>query len=220
MEKYLLLTGLLAILVSFVPVLSVEEGPFVMNASISQPVAIILSENLTEGILFTNDTMNDTQVNITVTEGVWHNAIRNYIGNVQTKTGYWVQSSPGNAVNITVCHCACDNLICQSGLCAAGTDYLIVACSNPASPDDCVGFANETSSTKGSDSTGLGTVPTKGFSGTLTNQVIGALVKPGEYVNLRYWLDPNPDNAPTGIYQTNFKIYAVEYGASCGACTC
>jgi hypothetical protein len=36
----------------------------------------------------------------------------------------------------------------------------------------------------------------------------------------RYWLDPWPDNAATGIYNTTYKIRAVETGTAPGSGLC
>ena len=194
---------------------SVEKGPYEMNASISQPISIELSPDLAAGILFTNGSTYDVQENITAMEW-WNNATKNYPGGLDN-TGYWIKAGAGNNVNLTVCHCACENLTCKQGLCTPGVHELIVACSNPGSPDDCVGFVNVTSSSQGGDP---GDSPSYGFPGTLVNQVIAEVLEPGHYVNLRYWLNPSPDYAPSGVYNTTFKIYAVEEGYSCGTCSC
>ena len=216
------LATLLLVVAMSLPVFSPEySGP--MNASIQQVISISLSENLTKGIFFTNDTMNDTQVNISVMEGR-NNAIYNYPGGDQSKTEYWIQSTSGTT-NVTICHCACAPLTCSGGgLCTIGTDTLAVACSNPGSPDDCVGFYNTSNdNTGGSMSSGY-TSPNFGFPAIDQYQIIGPIVDNNKYVNLRYWLNPNPDNAPSGIYNTTWMIRAVESDGTspgnCGTCSC
>ena len=190
-----------------------EEGPYIMNASLEQPIYIQLSGNLTAGIFFTNTTTHDVQYPIT-NMTAWNNATKNYPGGINS-TGYWVRAGPGNTANIKICHCACANLTCVGGLCSP-SDTLSVGCADPGNPSDCVGFTNYTSDTMGE----VGDSVDYGFPGTLTNQIIGANVTPGQYVNLRYWLDPYPDNKPSGNYQTQLKIYATEVEGTCGSCPC
>jgi hypothetical protein len=42
----------------------------------------------------------------------------------------------------------------------------------------------------------------------------------GKDIYLRYWLNPWPNNAPTGIYNTTYKIRAVDYTQSPGSGAC
>ena len=216
----IVLFGLAAIPIFFQSGLSLTENQTIMNASILQPICIELSENLTRGIFFTNTTgsMDHNQYPITDMEA-WNNATWNY--NTSTTSGYWVRACSGNQINITVCHCACEDLTCKSGLCTPNVDTLNVKCTDESNPDECVGFRNETSDTPGVFSVSTPS-PQYGLT-TLEgdqNQIIAQKLEPGEYVNLRYWLDPSPNSAPSGNYTTTFKIYAVEYGGDCSVCSC
>ena len=103
-----------------------EEGPYPMNASISQPICIQLSEEWKTGILFTNTTTIGVQYPITNMTTL-NNATLNYIG---TNFGTWynVSACSGNTIDLGIYHCACSNLKCSGGgSCTPGSDELNVA---------------------------------------------------------------------------------------------
>jgi hypothetical protein len=202
------------------------SGP--INISVSLAVQFSISQNLSAGILFTNDTQNNTQHNITNMDA-WNNAIWNYPDNSSTNTSYWVQALSSNAINMTLCQCPCDNLVCKSGsgLCASPGDFYNVTYNSQTGNRGGVGFRNVSNTTIFSpgDAPNYGS-PFQGFGLVHNFTVIGAVIGPGNYTNLRYWLDPYPNNKPSGIYNSTWNIRAVEYNETtggagdCGTCTC
>mgnify|MGYP000666251531 CR=1 FL=1 len=198
-----------------------EVSPKPMNASVQQTISISLSTPLSEGIFFTNTTTCDgTQNPITKMDG-WNNATRNYYETTACdgNSGYYVEAASTNQVNVKICHCACANLTCSEGLCVSGTDYLKTMCDSEGSPSDCVGFSNATTQGELSDTPDIGLTAVDDLGSDLY-QVIGANVSAGSRVYLRYWLDPFPDSAPSGVYNTTYKIIAVEVSGDCGNCAC
>ena len=203
-----------------IPALSQTTNTGVVNASVRQTVAISLSGNLTTGILFTNDSSNATLVNITQMSA-WNGAMYNFnndFANGGANTSYWVQNT-GSTTNITLCQCACGDLYCVVGapgsLCGAG-DYMLVAYSGGKG----VAYFNSTNV-----STGMGpyfnlTGISYGFPSTDNYYIIGAVVDFNKYLNLRYWLYPNPANKPTGVYNTSYKILAVESNGTLPSAQC
>jgi len=178
-----------------------------MNASISQPICIQISDKLAEGIFFTNETTIGVQYPITNMK-VWNNATQNYAG-PSSQTLYNVTACSGNTINVTIYHCACDNLKCSSGTCTPGVDQLYVE----QKSDGGVGWVNGTTATPGD-------TPSYYFPGIDTYQIIGGKVDKGDNVYLRYWINPSPDNAPSGVYNTTFSIRAEEFGSSTPTCSC
>jgi hypothetical protein len=81
-------------------------------------------------------------------------------------------------------------------------------------------FGNSTNAT--SWSPGLST--TAGYAFTVDSfTMIGEKIWPSAVnstMYFRYWLDPWPDNAATGIYNTTYKIRAVETGTAPGSGLC
>jgi hypothetical protein len=187
-----------------------ETGAYPMNASIYQVIGITLSNYLSEGILFTNTTNIGVQVPISVLGG-WNNATRNYNGSAPyyNTTFYYINAS-GTQVNITICHCACDDLVnstYNSRLYINGTGCTGI---------QGVGWANGTSSNPGGPPSNSNYV----FPKPLAYQIIAGNLPPANTIYLRYWLDPCPDNVPSGIYNTTYKFKAVEIGQACGTCSC
>jgi hypothetical protein len=190
-----------------------------MNASISQPICIEISGNYSIGVLFTNTTTIGTQYPIT-NMGVLNNATSNYWNNSATE--YWIRACTGNTINSSVYHCACEDLTCSSGSCAVGTDRLYVS----YTADGGVGWANGTNSSVN----GVPDSPPSTsyyFAGTKAYQLVGLRLDPSgsypgayRYVYLKYWIDPRPNGVPSGVYNTTYKIRAVETGTSAGSCTC
>jgi hypothetical protein len=188
-----------------------ETQPAIMNASIYQVIGIKLSDYLAEGILFTNTTTIGVQVPISAVDA-WNNATRNYNGSAPyyNTTLYHINASSANQVNITICHCACNDLInstYNSRLYINGT-----GCSGTQG----VGWVNGTSSNPGNPPQSSDYV----FPKPLAYQIIAGNLPPGNTIYLRYWLNPCPDNVPSGIYNTTYKFKAVEIGQTCGTCSC
>ncbi|MEM5777121.1 MAG: hypothetical protein QXJ06_01595 [Candidatus Aenigmatarchaeota archaeon] len=185
-----------------------QDYQAIMNASIQQPICIQLSNNYSAGVFFTNTTTIGVQYPITNMK-VFNNATDNYVG-ASSGTEYYVQACPGNTINVKVAHCACDDLVCQSGDCALGVDKLYVANTSQGG----VGWANGTTATFSTN------VPLLNFTATDQYQIIAGDLSPNSYIYMRYWIDPRPDSAPSGNYQTTFQIRAVEINSVIGACTC
>ncbi|MBU5689410.1 MAG: hypothetical protein KQA41_04270 [Candidatus Aenigmarchaeota archaeon] len=188
-----------------------QDFQAIMNASIQQPICIQLSNNYSAGVFFTNTTTIGIQYPITNMK-VLNNATANYVG-ASFGTEYYVQACPGNTINVKVAHCACDDLICQSGDCAVGTDKLYVANTSQGG----VGWANGTTATF---STHIPPGNSYYFQGIDQYQIIAGDLAPSSSIYMRYWMDPRPDSAPSGKYQTTFQIRAVEISSSIGTCSC
>jgi len=180
-----------------------------MNASISQPVCITLSGTYSQGIFFTNTTTIGTQYPIT-NMTTWNNATHNYKG-TNGNTWYNVTACAGNAINVKVAHCACSDLVCQSGSCTPGTDLLYVTDSGGLG---AVGWANHTTASS------VPHLPVYNFSGTDIYQQISPSLAASSTIHIRYWIDPRPNNAPSGVYRANYTIQAVEEKSNFGTCTC
>ncbi|MFH8080604.1 MAG: hypothetical protein QXO84_01860 [Candidatus Aenigmatarchaeota archaeon] len=188
-----------------------QEYTSIMNASIQQPICVQLSGNYSAGIFFTNTTTIGVQYPIT-NMLVLNNATGNYWG-ASGGTVYSAQACSGNTINIKIAHCACDNLKCSSGDCAKDVDMLYVNYTT----DGGVGWANGTTATFATHSP-----PNSNyyFPDIDTYQLIAGNLAPGSYIYMRYWIDPRPNNAPSGVYNNTFKIRAVEISQSFGTCNC
>jgi hypothetical protein len=182
-----------------------RTGP--INASISQPIYINVSGNLTAGIFFTNGTTIGVQYPITNVT-IENNATANYWG-PSYGTEYYV-GSQGNTVNITIGFTACENLYNSTLNAYINLTY--------DSGDGGQGafFGN---STTGPTAPSLTVNPNYAFKVDDWTYP-GPLIKPGEILYLRFWLDPWPNNVPSGIYNTTYKIRAVEYNTSLGSAAC
>ena len=205
----LFLAGMFFILSLVITTLSQESGSIFtgkpLNASISQPICIQLSANLSDGIFFTNISCssNNQQCPITDTT-VWNNATWNYVGGAD-QTGYYVQACSGTTINMTIYQSVCDNLKDGSG------NTIFIAYSD--SPAKGIGFANSTSQNPAYP-------PQYGPSGPDSWFVIGGRVDVNNPVYVRYWLNPEPDNIPSGVYNTTYMIKAVEVGTNPGDASC
>ncbi|MBU5689545.1 MAG: hypothetical protein QXM68_01560 [Candidatus Aenigmatarchaeota archaeon] len=208
----LILTVLLSFWLSLTTILGQQEFRADMNASIQQPICVQLSGNYSAGVFFTNRTTMGVQYPITVMT-VLNNATGNYNG-TSFGTTYYVQACAGNTIDVKVAHCACENLLCRSGDCAVGTDRLYVA----YAADGGVGWANGTTPTfsvhSPPDTTNYY------FQAVDDYQPIAGNLTPNSYIYMRYWIDPRPNSAPSGVYNTTFKIRAVEVFSSFGTCSC
>lgn len=192
---------------------SQQEFSSRMNASISQPICISLSQSYSTGIFFTNTTTIGTQYAIT-NMGVLNNATDNYRG-TNFATMYNVTACAGNTIGVKIAHCACEDLTCQAGgTCNPSTDVLYVQYSTGGG----VGWANGTSGTNVPNSP-----PNTNYYFPLPDnyqQISDSDVEPSETLHLRYWIDPRPDAAPSGVYMANFSIRAVENSTTFGTCSC
>jgi len=214
---FLLSVAVLGALASINLVLSAQEySGMEMNLTISQPICIEISGNYSTGILFTNTTTIGEQYAITEMDKL-NNATANYWG-PSGGTEYWIRACSGNTINVTAYHCACDDLVCKSGSCAVGVDKLYVSYLSDAGG---VGWANATTAT------GVPNSPPDTtnyyFPGPDSYQMVGGKLEPEgdeQYVYLRYWIDPRPDSAPSGVYNTTYKVRAVEITTDPGTCTC
>ncbi|MEM0473252.1 MAG: hypothetical protein QXF88_00845 [Candidatus Aenigmatarchaeota archaeon] len=201
----------IAFWMSLTTILGQNEFRADMNASIQQPICIQISGNYSNGIYFTNSTTKGIQYPITLMT-VYNNATANYLAE-SDGTAYFVQACSGNTINVKVAHCACNDLLCSSGDCSVNTDRLYVSYTS----DGGVGWANGTTATFNQhapiDNTYF-------FPGILQYQLISGNLTPSSYIYMRYWIDPRPNSAPSGVYNTTFKIRAVEIFSSIGSCTC
>jgi len=208
------------LLVSLPGIFAVTEqygGP--MNATIQQYISFTMSNNLTAGIFFTNDTGSVTGVQYNLTEmDAWNNGTGNFIG-AGGGTVYNITAVAGNTAPIMVCHCVCGNLTCISGDCAAGSDYLYTTAG--AQGSEGIEWGN------GTTPTNVPTTPTQSYSeflgtGEFQYQAVNTSLPASADIYLRYWLDPNPDTMTSGVYNTTYKFKIVEYTLNCDntACSC
>jgi len=209
-EKYLIAAIIIVSFLAFTTIVfGQQEYNSIMNASIKQPICIQLSGNYSDGIFFTNTTTVGAQYPIT-DMSVWNNATGNYWGS-SSGTVYYIQACPGNAVSVKVAHCACEDLLCSGGDCSTGVDRLYV---QYIGGQGGVGWANGTTPTFGTHT------PSQYFAGTDSFDYIAGNLTAGGSIYMRYWIDPRPNNAPSGIYNNTFKIRAVEITTSIGTCSC
>ncbi len=213
-DEVLMVLAFTFISLSFVlPAFSQFEGSFLsntpLNASILQPICVQISENLSTGIFFTNLTgsIQNKQYPISNMK-VWNNATWNYVGG-SGGTEYWVSYCSGNTINMTVYQAVCGDLSDGQG------HYMLVAFDNTAGNEKGLGFVNGTSTSPGNN-------PQYGPSGPNQYFLIADEVGPGGNapVYLRFWLNPEPDNLPSGNYTTTYIIKAVEVGTSPGDVNC
>jgi len=185
---------------------NVVSGP--INASISQPITIQASGNLTTGIFFTNGSTIGVQYPIT-NVNIENNATANYWGS-GGGTEYWVRSGSTNQINITIYFTACDDLKNSTLNAYINLTY--------DSGDGGQGafFGNGTTATTPS----LNTTVDYAFKKVPNWALVGSKVDASNYIYLRFWLDPWPNNAPSAIYNTTYKILAVEYGTNPGSASC
>jgi len=184
---------------------SQQTGP--INASISQPISVTFSDVLKNGIFFTNGTQQITQYPITDVS-YDNNATHNYACS-GSGTCYNVSSASTNTVNITIYLSACDNL-------KNGTNAIYLTWDSNDNGQGAF-FANGTSATEPTLS------PTQPWA-FLVDEFKPIFVKlaPNQVAYFRFWLDPWPNNAPSGIYNTTYLIRAYEetYNPASGAGQC
>ena len=188
-----------------------QEYTSIMNASILQPICVVLSSNYTTGVLFTNSTTKGVQYPIT-NMTILNNATGNYV-EASDGTAYYVQACSGNTINIKVAHCACDDMLCTGGGCVAGTDKLYVTNTSEGG----IGWANGTTA-----NFNIHGPPSNSyyFTNLDTYYNISDSIAAGSKSYIRYWIDPRPNNAPSGNYEAQFKIIAFEVTSTHGSCSC
>lgn len=188
-----------------------EYGPIIMNASISQPICIQISDALSQGIFFTNKSTIYFQYPITDMTSE-NNATGNYNG-TSFGTLYNVTACPGNTINVSVYQSACDNL--KNGTNTINLYY-------DAGDGGQGGFIGNATTATGFSAES--TYFVQGYSMLVDNyRLVAERIWPvagKESIFLRYWLDPWPNSAPTGIYNTTFKIRGAEIGTSPGSGSC
>jgi len=188
-----------------------QEYTSLMNATILQPICVVLSSSYSTGVFFTNTTTKGVQYPITNMK-VLNNATGNYL-EASDGTAYYVEACSGNTIDIKVAHCACDDMICTGGGCTVGTDKLYVTNTSQGG----VGWANGTTATFS-----IHAPPGNNyyFQALDTYYNISNAISPSGKSYIRYWIDPRPDNAPSGNYEANFKIIAFEVSSTHGTCSC
>ena len=124
----------------------------------------------------------------------WNNATWNYNqSDASKRTEYWIKNTGTNPED--VCIKADFDLICSSPSCTGNS----ISITNAA-------WSNSTSNNPPFDTS-------KRLS--LNFVKVAYNVQPNQVVYFRFWLNPEPDNIPSGIYNTTFQIKAVEAGTSC-----
>jgi len=198
-SSLIVLALFLFFLAALMPSLSQQDVKTgILNASISQPICIELSQELAAGIFFTNTTTIGVQYPIT-NMTVWNNATENYAG-ASYGTRYYVKACAGVTRNLTVYQSVCDNLVNTT---VGGTIYIAY---------DSTGEGKGIGVSNGTSATGVGDLPSFGPSGPDTFFLIGYKIDPNNWIYLRYWLNPEPNSVPSGIYSTTYKILAKEFG--------
>lgn len=187
-----------------------------MNATLEQVISFTISNELTAGIFFTGEVINSTtygtQYNLT-SMTAWANATYNYgpIGTTYNATMFNMTAG-GNTINITMYQCPCNHLLCQSGTCIVGTDFLYVNNTN----SEGVKWINGTNRFPADSGTYWFTYT----GGTDDMTLVGGRVDANNVIHMRYWLNPYPDTEPSGIYNTTFNVKILEYGKTAPTCAC
>ncbi|MEM5854646.1 MAG: hypothetical protein QW228_09855 [Candidatus Aenigmatarchaeota archaeon] len=203
-----LITGFLALSLVSLSKAQWESGIKTINASIYQPISVELSSDLIEGIFFTNGSQIGIQYPITDVT-IENNATANYAG-PDYSTKYHLNSSSGNKINISAYMTLCDNLYSDDVKAWINLTY------NTGDGGQGMFFGNGTSPTEPT----LTVSAAWSFSAIDTYHLIAPVISPGSTRYFRFWLDPWPNNAPSGIYNTTFKIRAVEYNQDPGSGSC
>ncbi|MEM7826484.1 MAG: hypothetical protein QW451_02540 [Candidatus Aenigmatarchaeota archaeon] len=178
-----------------------EELP-VINASILfvPYYYVIVSEKLSEGIFFTNETGAVENVQYPLTAGTTNNnAIWNY-NKSSGKTEYWIYFD--GDVNGDICHGATNHLCSTPG------------CSGEGNVQINISNAKWSSSSRNDlyNPSLSNAVPfVIGFDNT--HKVFSNL-KPKSFVYLRYWLDV-PPATPASNFNTTYQLRVVMEGESC-----
>jgi hypothetical protein len=161
-------------------------------------ISIEISQEISEGILFTNleGSLTNQQEDVNIT--TWNNATWNYNNTPSpgsNQTEYWIKNT-GN-VNHDFCMKADSDLSCNQGSCSGSTISI-----------DNVGWSNSTANNK--------THPVYDTTKKMDTSYVkvGYGVQPNDYIYLRFWLYV-PAGKPSGIYNTTYSIRGVEEGTGC-----
>lgn len=178
------------------------EAP--MNASV-MPVRfyyITMSDKLSEGIDFTNETGAVENVQYPLLSGSYDNsAIWNY-NKTDKKTEYWIYFY-GQEVSIDICHGATGHLCSNEG--CSGPDNVQIDISS-------IGWTKSTTNDASSPPAAPYATPMViGYDGV---NRIGESMEPNTTAYVRYWFDV-PVNVPALDYSTVYQIKAVLAGESC-----
>lgn len=188
-----------------------ESPTYKINATISQPISARLSDDLMNGILFTNgSSIGLPQVPIQNMKAK-HNATHNYAGEGYNTT-YWFTAGEDNTINVSAYMMLCDHLKNSSYNAIINLTY------NPIDGGQGMFFGNST--TPSATSPSLSPTEEWGFPQPDKFKLIANNTAPGQSVFFRFWLDPYPDNVPSGIYTTTFKIRVIDYTIDPGDSSC
>ncbi|MCD6371457.1 MAG: LamG domain-containing protein [Candidatus Aenigmarchaeota archaeon] len=158
-------------------------------------VQIEISPKLGEGILFTNYTGSLVNEQYPLDNMlVWNNATWNYnASDPSRRTEYWAKNTGTNLEDF--CLKANSDLLCSSPSCTGSS----IGIENAA-------WSNSTTSDPPFDTS-------RRLS--LSYVKVAYNVQPNQVVYFRFWLNPEPNNIPSGIYNTTFSIKAVVAGDPC-----
>lgn len=175
----------------------------VMNATVTPYLYyyITISEKLSDGILFTNETGAYENVQYPLLSGSTNNnAVWNY-NHSNNRTEYFVYTS--GSVNVDLCHGATNHLCSNPG--CSGTDNVQINISNVKWSSSLTNDDNNPSLSNA--------VPF--VIGYDNEHKVASNLAPDSTVYLRYWLSL-PPNTPALDYNTTYQIKAVISGESCG----
>jgi len=177
----------------------VETSRYPMNVSLLTFYSITISDQLAQGIWFTNLTGAQNNIQYPLVAGSFdNNATFNY-NKTDYKAEYWAYVY-GN-MKVDICNGAKYNLCSQSN-CTGGGNVEI-------------GIGNVTwssSSSGGIDSPSLSNAVSMTLGYDNGNKVSG--IDPNSYAYFRYWMDI-PSNFPPYNFSTTYQIQAVPNGGTC-----
>ena len=182
--------------------LKVEADEIPTNLSLlpTYYYCIILSEKLSDGIFFTNETGASENVQYPLLSGSYdNNAIWNY-NKYTGETGYWV--SVNGTITVDICHGTTSNLCSTPGCSGVGNVEIDISNAKWSSS-----FENSRNKPSITDA--------KPFVVGFDNEnKVAKNVHPPSTVYLRYWLSL-PPNTPPLTYDTNYHIMVVVAGDTC-----
>jgi hypothetical protein len=160
-----------------------------------------MSDKLSEGIFFTNETGATENIQYKLIAGhPNNNATWNY-NKTNQKTQYWVYVG-GGGVQIDLCHGATNHLCTNPG-CSEPNNYMI----------DISNVKWSGSQTNDANNPSL--INSNPFIiGFDNNNKVAANLNVPATIYLRYWLD-TPPNIPAYDYNTTYQIMAILSGGNC-----